>query len=115
MLVLAVLSRLIAGYMLYSGDTVQAGLSVLNAIIAAPTAGWMTCRVPEGPQFLSARRVSGHMRYGLIAVWGWFAFCLLLGLSLFFSGDVFYGVVALTSSVPPVLGYRDLVASETDR
>ena len=33
MLVLAVLSRLIAGYMLYSGDTVQAGLSVLNAII----------------------------------------------------------------------------------
>ena len=55
------------------------------------------------------------MRYGLIAVWGWFAFCLLLGLSLCFTGDVFYGVVALTSSVPPVLGYRDLVASETDR
>jgi len=55
------------------------------------------------------------MRYGRVAVWGWFAFCLLLGLSLFVSGDVFYGVVALTSGPPPVLGYRDLVASETDR
>jgi hypothetical protein len=48
------------------------------------------------------------VRDGRLAVWGWFACCLLVSGYVFDEGDIFYGLSTIVYGITPVVSYRDL-------
>ena len=76
------------GYWLWTGQAVQGAVAALNALLAA-----LVCR---------------RLRDAPRAVWGWFAFCLLVSGYFVDEGDTFCGLSTIVYAITPVVAHRDL-------